>query len=128
MIARTNGQIRFLVMWCAVLMACASAANAAVSIPEARALADDSGVELTLKVVTHAGVGFFYIQEDTGSGETGPVGGIRVVKALHGLAVVRRDRGVLRALRTVRGGGDRRRRRSMHYYQQSCNYILIGLY
>jgi len=60
-----------------LLMACAARA---MTVQEAKLLPDTNHVSLTGKVVTYAGTGFFYIEEDSRSM------GIRIDKAGHSLS------------------------------------------
>ena len=64
-----------------LLLVVSACAAFAMSIPEAKVLEDGISVTLSGKVVTYAGTGFFYVEEDS------RCMGIRVEKTAHGLTV-----------------------------------------
>lgn len=72
----------------AVVVASLPSASFAATISEAKRLGDGNSVTLTDKVVTYVSTDFFYIQEPNSvSLSDAPVGGIRVNRTAHGLAV-----------------------------------------
>jgi len=73
---------------CLAALALATRAFGALSVAEAKLRADNVSAQLSSKIVTYAGSGFFYIQEDNQfTGTPGSsFGGLRVQKASHGYA------------------------------------------